>query len=274
MPELPEVETIARELAPALIGRRITDLDIRWPRTVDRPALPAFRDALIGAAFTHVGRRGKFLVMDLDTAQHLLVHLRMSGRFSLRQDRQAEEHPHIRLRLQLSDNTWVAYIDQRKFGRFYLVNDPSELLADLGPEPLDSDFTAEVLCERLKHHRGEIKRLLLNQQFIAGLGNIYVSEALWQAGIHPAQPADTLSDAACRRLHDAIVRVIQDGIAHGGTSLEDRQYIYPNGMIGEHQHHLNVYDQSGEQCPRCGYTLQRMVQGQRSTYFCPICQSP
>jgi formamidopyrimidine-DNA glycosylase len=210
--------------------------------------------------------------MDLDTGQFLLVHLRMSGKFALRTNGRAEDEAHTRLSLHLDNGLWVDYVDPRKFGRFYLVDDPAEVVADLGPEPLGKSFTTEALCELLENRRGEVKRLLLNQQFLAGLGNIYASEILWMARIHPSRSADSLSDAEGDRLHDAIVTVLRAGIAHGGTSLDDRQYIFPDGGTGAYQHHLNVYDREGDQCPRCGYMLQRMVQGQRSTYFCPVCQ--
>ncbi|MBN1246130.1 MAG: bifunctional DNA-formamidopyrimidine glycosylase/DNA-(apurinic or apyrimidinic site) lyase [Anaerolineae bacterium] len=272
MPELPEVETIAQKLSPALVGHEVVQVDVGWDRTIDRPDVVSFRKALIGSRFTGIGRRGKFLVMDLDTGQSLLVHLRMSGKFSLSMNGDVEAEQHTRLRLRLDNGLWVVYIDPRKFGRFYLVDDPQEIVADLGPEPLGPDFTAEALWERLQNRRGEIKRLLLDQQFIAGLGNIYVSEALWQARIHPARPANSLSGEECYRLHGAIVDVLRLGIVHGGTSLEDRQYVYPDGGTGEHQHHLSVYDRAGDRCRRCGYELQRIVQGQRSTYFCPVCQ--
>ncbi len=199
MPELPEVETIARKLAVQVQGRTITDVDVLWQRTVDRPSVAAFRDALTDTSVDRVWRRGKFLVMDLNTDQSLLVHLRMTGRFSIqptRPDRHAGEdvHRHARLRLQLDNEDWLVYVDPRKFGRFYLVADPQELVGKLGPEPLDPAFTAQTLHADLARRRGEIKRLLLNQHFIAGLGNIYVSEALWQAGIHPRRSAGSLSE--------------------------------------------------------------------------------
>jgi formamidopyrimidine-DNA glycosylase len=273
MPELPEVETIVRKLQPVLTGRQVTYVDLVWPGVVDRPAHDLFRARLTGAKFTDVGRRGKFLLFELDSGESLLVHLRMSGKFTVRPSSTGpEDHKHTRAILRLDDGTWVAYIDQRKFGRFYLVDDPEEVVADLGPEPLAPDFTAEQLQQRLSGRRGEIKRLLLNQNFIAGLGNIYASEALWSAGIHPERVAGSLSEAECQALHQAIVTVLRQGIQHGGTSLDDRQYVYPDGRLGRHQAHLKVYDQAGEVCPRCGYIVERFVQGQRSTYYCPGCQ--
>ncbi|HOU14693.1 MAG TPA: bifunctional DNA-formamidopyrimidine glycosylase/DNA-(apurinic or apyrimidinic site) lyase [Anaerolineae bacterium] len=272
MPELPEVETIARKLAPVLTGQTIAHVEVLWARTVDRPAPEAFCAALTGAGVTAIDRRGKFIQMALSTAQTLLVHLRMSGKFAVYNDTPGDD-VHARLRLQLADGTWVIYIDPRKFGRFYLVDDPREITGDLGPEPLSADFTPEWLIAQLAQRRGEIKPLLLNQRFIAGLGNIYVSEALWQAGIHPQRIAGTLTAAEAQRLHAAIVAVLRAGIENGGTSLEDRQYVYPGGGTGEHQKYLGVYDRAGEQCPRCGYAVERIVQGQRSTYFCPLCQA-
>jgi formamidopyrimidine-DNA glycosylase len=285
MPELPEVETIARKLAVAAQGRTVTDVDVLWQRIVDRPSVAAFREALTCATIDRVSRRGKFLVMNLSTGRSLLVHLRMSGRFSIQlvrptlpgeQVQPAEAdgniHRHARLRLELDNEDWLVYIDPRKFGRFYLVDDPQEITRDLGPEPLDPAFSAQTLHAKLSGRRGEIKRLLLDQHFIAGLGNIYVSEALWQARIHPRRPAGSLAEDETHRLQHAIVDVLTRGIQNGGTSLEDRQYVYPDGGTGNHQEHLNVYDRAGETCSRCGYTLERIVQGQRSTYLCPVCQ--
>jgi formamidopyrimidine-DNA glycosylase len=273
MPELPEVETIARKLRPVLAGRTVALVDVAWARTIDRPSVGEFIAAMNGAQISEVGRRGKFLVMELDTGNVLLVHLRMSGKFTVRN---AEDGPgtfkHARVTMQMDDGTWVIFIDPRKFGRFYLVDDINDIVAALGPEPLAASFTAERLARMLEGRRGEIKRLLLHQHFIAGLGNIYASEALWHARIHPRRRAGSLSETEARRLHDAIVEVLRQGIRHGGTSLDDRQYVYPDGGLGAYQERLNVYDRAGDLCPRCGYVLERFVQGQRSTYICPICQ--
>jgi formamidopyrimidine-DNA glycosylase len=273
MPELPEVETIARKLRPILSERRIQSIEVFWPRTVDRPDLDTFVTALTGARVRDVGRRGKFLLMPLDTGQTLLVHLRMSGRFAVRAGSAiVDGDKHTRARIRLDDGTSVCYVDPRKFGRFYLVDDPREVVGHLGPEPLLPTFTAGWLVEHLANRRGEIKRLLLDQRFIAGLGNIYVSEALWQAGIHPRRIAGSLGADEARKLHAAIVAALRAGVENGGTSLGDRQYVYPDGGLGRHQTQLQVYDRAGERCARCGYTLERIVQGQRSTYFCPVCQ--
>ena len=272
MPELPEVETIARLLAPVLTGQTITRVEVLWARTVDRPDLETFCATLTGARVTNVDRRGKYIQTALSTGQTLLTHLRMSGKFTVYRGGPGDDK-HARLRWQLDDGAWVVYIDPRKFGRFYLVDDPREITGDLGPEPFSAVFTPAWLAEQLTQRRGEIKPLLLNQRFIAGLGNIYVSEALWQAGIHPQRIAGTLTESEAQRLHAAIVAVLRAGVENGGTSLEDRQYVYPGGGTGQHQDYLHVYDRAGEQCPRCGYAVERIVQGQRSTYFCPVCQA-
>lgn len=272
MPELPEVETITRKLAPVLTGQVITHVEVLWERTVDRPALTAFYTGLNGARVLDVNRRGKYIQMALSTGQTLLVHLRMSGKFAVYRDGPGDDR-HARLRLQLAAGTWVVFVDPRKFGRFYLVDDPREVTGALGPEPLSADFTPTWLAEQLAQRHGTIKPLLLNQQFIAGLGNIYVNEALWQAGIHPQRRADTLTTPEVQRLHAAIVAVLRAGVENGGTSLADRQYVYPDGGTGRHQEYLGVYDRAGERCPRCGSMVERLVQGQRSTYFCPVCQT-
>jgi len=271
MPELPEVETIARHLAPVLTGQTIAHVDVLWQRTVDRPAAGAFCAALTGARVLDVGRRGKYIQTVLSTGQTVLVHLRMSGKFAVYRDGPGDDK-HARLRWQLGEGAWVVFIDPRKFGRFYLVDDPREITGDLGPEPLSADFTPEWLAAHLAQRRGEIKPLLLNQRFIAGLGNIYVSEALWQAGIHPQRIAGTLSAAEAERLHAAIIAALHAGLENGGTSL-DGLYAYPSGGTGRHQDYLRVYDRAGDRCPRCGYAVERIVQGQRSTYFCPVCQA-
>ena len=273
MPELPEVETIARQLRPQLLQRRFERVDILWARLVDRPSAMEFSRALQGATVEAVGRRGKFLSFGLNTGQTWLVHLRMTGKFRLwNAAAPPEEDPHVRARFRLDDGTRLDYSDSRKFGRFYLVDDPQTITGALGPEPLGPEFTPAWFSAALADRRGEIKRLLLDQSFLAGLGNIYVNEALWRAGIHPQRAAHTLTVAEITRLHAAIVSVLSEGVANGGATLPDRQYVYPDGALGQQQLHLAVYDRAGDRCPICGYPLERIVQAQRSTYFCPVCQ--
>lgn len=274
MPELPEVETIARMLRPRLAGRTIAQLEVLWERIVDRPDVATFRAALPGAVIGEVDRRGKFLRLPLSNGQTLLSHLRMTGRFLIREAANGHgDDPHTRLRFRLDDGTWVIYADPRKFGRFYLVADPQEVLKGLGPEPLDPAFTPEVLAGRLAGRRGELKPLLLDQRIVAGLGNIYASEALWRAQLHPQRRAADLTPAEIARLHAAIVAALRAAVQDGGTSLGDRQYVYPTGELGQHQLALAVYERATQACPRCGAPIERTVLGQRSTYFCPRCQS-
>lgn len=279
MPELPEVETIARQLRPRLLQRRFDAVDILWARTVEQPSPAEFARELLGTSVQEVGRRGKFLSFALSTGKTWLVHLRMTGKFRIQDgvadsgaNTSTEEDPHVRARFQLDDGTRLDYSDPRKFGRFYLVEDPCSITGALGPEPLSPEFTVAWLSTALKDRRGEIKRLLLDQNFLAGLGNIYVNEALWRAGIHPLRTANTLTTDEATRLHGTIVSVLREGVENGGATLPDRQYVYPNGDLGQQQLHLAVYDRAGECCPRCGYVLERIVQAQRSTYFCPLCQ--
>jgi len=283
MPELPEVETVARKLRPRVVGREIRAGEVLWSRTVDRPAPEDFVAQMTGTRITSVGRRGKFLRFALGTGQTWLVHLRMTGKFFLcavdegacriAETARHWNADHVRARFYLEDGLGLVFVDMRKFGRFYLVDDPQEVLGPLGPEPLGDTFTVAWLAQALEGRRGEIKRLLLNQHFIAGLGNIYVSEALWRARIHPQRRAGSLTRDEIARLRDAIVVSLRAGIVDGGTSLDDRQYVYPDGGLGSHQSALVVYDRAGDRCPRCGYLVERIVQGQRSTYLCPVCQT-
>ena len=273
MPELPEVETIVRKVRPHLVGRTFARAEVLWERTVDRPTAAAFCRALVGCTVHSVTRRGKYLLFALSSGDTWLVHLRMTGKFFVYA---AGDTPpvstHTRARFTLDNGLHFHYDDQRKFGRFYLARDPVEVVGHLGPEPLEVAFTVAWLTEALHGRRGEIKRLLLDQTYIAGLGNIYVSEALWQAGIHPQRSAGTLTPTEATRLHTAIIAALQEGITNGGTSLGDRQYVYPDGGLGRQQERLMVYDRAGATCSRCGYAIERLVQGQRSTYFCPVCQ--
>lgn len=274
MPELPEVETIARMLRPRLAGRMIERVEVLWERIVDRPEGATFQAALTGAVIREVGRRGKFLLLPLSTGQTWLSHLRMTGRFLIREAVAGPgDDRHTRLRFRLDDGTWIIYADPRKFGRFYLVDDPQEVLNGLGPEPLDPAFTPEVLADRLAGRRSALKSVLLDQRVVAGLGNIYASEALWRAQLHPQRRAADLTPAEVARLHAAIGAALRAAIQDGGTSLGDRQYVYPTGELGQHQLALAVYERAAQACPRCGAPIERTVLGQRSTYFCPRCQS-
>lgn len=288
MPELPEVETVARGLRPQLLSRAFVSVQVLWERTIDQPDVPTFCAALTNATVVDIGRRGKYITLGLSTGQTLLTHLRMTGKLLIQPTNQPStqptthlanwpipnDDPHTRVRFRLDDGRWLLFSDTRKFGRMYLVDDPLEVLGGLGPEPLAKDFTPARLAEMLAGRRGRIKPLLLNQNFLAGLGNIYTDEALWRAGVHPLRGAGTLAPDEIARLHAGIVSVLHEALEGGGTSLRDNQYRQPDGSVGAHQELLAVYGQAGRDCPRrCGARMERLVVGQRGTYVCPRCQT-
>ena len=271
MPELPEVETVARGLQMLLVGRTIVGVDVRWTRSVVPPDPAAFACRLTGQTVVGVGRRGKWVVIELDGDDTLLVHLRMSGRLVIGAGESADDR-HLRVAFSLDDGAWLRFFDQRKFGRLVLTVDPQEVLGDLGPEPLEGGFTVMWLGEMLARRRGRIKPLLLNQRFLAGLGNIYTDEALWQAGVHPLRRADTLTAAEVWRLHEGIRAVLQAAIESGGTTLPDAGYQQADGRWGEFAVQLAVYGRAGQPCLRCGVGVERIRVSQRGTHFCPCCQ--
>lgn len=274
MPELPEVETVARDLRKSgLEGRRIVAVRVSWPRTVAGLSVPEFCRQLQGRTLRRVSRRAKFLVFDLDDGRVLLVHLRMTGRFALDRDFRARTaHEHVVLKLD--DGTTVHFEDPRKFGRWILTDSADRYLAHLGPEPLGREFTQAVLAESLRRHHRQIKPLLLDQAFLAGVGNIYADEALWLAGIHPCRRSDRLSAAESARLHAAIRDVLARGIRNQGTSLgtASTNFYSAGGRRGRNQDGLNVFRRTGDPCPRCSTPITRSVVGQRGTHFCPNCQ--
>lgn len=271
MPELPEVETVVRGLRAAIVGRTITDVKVLWMRSIVPPDPDTFARRLTGQAITNVERRGKWVVMTLSDDDTLLIHLRMSGRLVVESEACLDDR-HLRVLFLLDDGRRLSFIDQRKFGRMMLTNDPSLILRDLGPEPLSEEFTPKQLKEMLRSRRGSIKPLLLDQRFLAGLGNIYTDEALWQAQIHPLRPANTLTPAEVTRLHKAIRVVLTSAIAGGGTTLEDEAYRRANGRVGEFAGELAAYGRAGQPCPRCSQTIERIKVSQRGTHFCPRCQ--
>jgi len=276
MPELPEVETIARHLKAQLVGQYIGQVEVRWPRCIATPTATQFAHEFVGREILDVGRRGKFVIVSLSESKFLLVHLRMTGRLIL----EDASHPGTSEEITLDPHTHVIFYfvsgkalcfrDTRKFGRLYLVNEPAEIVGDLGPEPLSDDLTPQALYELLRGHRKRLKPLLADQRLLAGLGNIYIDEALWEARIHPLRHAHTLSVEEAARLHTAIRTVLSRAIKNLGTTLRD--YRTPLGELGEHQEALAVYGRQGEPCPRCGEPIRREVVGGRGTWYCPSCQ--
>jgi formamidopyrimidine-DNA glycosylase len=270
MPELPEVETAVRALRHPLIGRRFTEVRNDWPRHIAGLDLAALQRRVHGRTVAAVRRRGKYLLFDLDDGQVLIIHLRMTGHLSVVE---AETPPskHLHTIFTLDDGRELRFRDQRKFGKVYLVDDEEEVVGKLGPEPLAADFTVERLRERLNGRSRLLKPLLLDQTFVAGLGNIYADEALFYAGVHPERRADTLDDAEIVALHAAIQKALRMGVAREGASIDI--YVKPDGTRGEMQNALNVYKRDGEPCRRCGAPIRRIVLSGRSTHFCPHCQS-
>ena len=272
MPELPEVETVARGLQAALAGRTIVAVQVLWPRTVVDMEPAAFAERLAGQTVLRVGRRGKWVVLTLASGQALLVHLRMTGRLLVEEGACGDEQ-HVRVRLALDDGRCLCFRDARKFGRMALVDDPAPLLAELGPEPLGGDFTLAWLRSLLARRRGRIKPLLLDQRVLAGLGNIYTDEALWRARIHPLHTAAGLTPEEVARLHAAIRDVLNEAVLREGTTLDDQGYVGADGRPGSFAEQLAVYARAGCACPRCGAPVERIVVGQRGTHLCPVCQA-
>ena len=268
MPELPEVETVARGLHRRLAGTTITGAAVYWPRTLARPALDEFSARIVGRRIESVGRRGKYVVIRLDHG-YLLVHLKMSGRLFVAPAAEAPD-PHIRAVFHLDGGRQLRFRDARKFGRIYLVDELEEVTASLGPEPLAADFTLESFRRLLDRRSGRLKSMLLDQEFLAGVGNIYADEILFTARLNPLRQADTLTAADQVRLYEAIRSVLQRAIAACGTTLPDRNYLDAEGRAGDYR--AEVYGRDGEPCLVCGALIHRLVVGGRSTHFCHQCQ--
>lgn len=273
MPELPEVETVRRQLEPLLVGRRFERVQINDPRLV-RPFEPvAVAAELEGERVAEVDRRGKYLIFRFESGRVLLVHLRMTGSFRHRRNGVGEDDPHRRAVVRLDDGSDVAYRDVRRFGTWLLV-EPEELepyLADrLGEEPLVAGFTPARLARRLAGRRAPIKAALLDQRTLAGLGNIYVDEALWGARLHPKRPAGELDANDVRRLHGTIRRVLETAIERRGSTLRD--YSTPRGRRGSMQRAFKVYGRTNEPCDRCGTPIEKTRTVGRGTWYCPHCQ--
>ena len=280
MPELPEVETVMRGLALVLDGRRIAEArlhraDMRWPFP------PGLQQRLQGARVLGFRRRGKYMLMRLEGGDSVLIHLGMSGRMVARPAGSIPNAPtaHEHMVLLTEDGTRVGFVDPRRFGSVDLVptaeEDGHKLLRGLGPEPLEPDFTAQVLSAALAGKKTPIKAALLDQGVVAGLGNIYVSEALFRAGISPKRLAGSVAGARAARLVPAIKDVLADAIAAGGSTLRD--YVQADGGLGYFQHAFKVYGREGEACERCGGVppcpgIRRLVQAGRSTFYCPKTQ--
>ena len=280
MPELPEVETIRRDLHPFLKGRLIREViicpDPKGARLLRRyPSPKKFIRALTGRRIMDLKRRGKYLLFPLDSGEDLIVHLGMSGQLLLLPPR-SPRSPHTRLVLKVRGAGQLCLVDPRKFGEVYLCSRKSKTTLVnpecLGVEPLGKDFTPARLARALAGRKVAVKTALLNQKIIAGLGNIYSDEALFRARINPLRKSYTLKKEEINRLHREIRRVLREAIKYRGTTAADRQYVDGKGRPGKYQDRLEVYQREGKKCPRCGEVIQTRKIGGRTAHFCPACQ--
>ena len=271
MPELPEVETVRRQLEPLLVGHRIQSFRVsagaeRLLRGRDAAELDA---QLRGRAVTAVGRRGKYLSLLLDNEQIIVVHLRMTGSLRYREQTHADE-PFTRAVFALDHSRELRFVDMRKFGTIDLVERLEDALPELGPEPLSDEFTVDALWQALRGRQVALKAALLNQANIAGIGNIYADEALFLSRLNPECPAGSLRPNERSALHAAIVQVLEQGVEHGGASFRD--YTDASGDEGSQQYFVRVFRRTDQPCDECGAAIRRIVVGGRATHFCPKCQ--
>ena len=268
MPELPEVETTVRDLRPHLVGRTILAVDVDVARMVRVPAPDAFKQGLAGRTVRALERRGKYIIGTLDRGV-LVAHLMMGGSLRWAADTEVPV-PYTRIRFQLDNGSQVWLVNPRTLGGVWLVERAEDVVGKLGPEPLEQDFTVEVMARQLAGRSAPIKPLLLDQSVIAGVGNIYADESLFLAGIRPERPADELSPRELMLLHAAIRTALETGVRLRGTSFGD--YLNPDGDKGTHQEHTKVFRQEGRPCLNCGTLIQKITFRGRGTHFCPRCQ--
>lgn len=272
MPEMPEVEQVRKTLLPHIKGKTIKNIEINLARLIKYPSPEKFIAGLTGKTILDVGRRGKYLVLKTGENQKLIVHLRMTGSL-IAQDADKPEPPYAKIKFELTDGVTMWFCDIRTFGTLYLVTNNDAYIEGyetLGPEPLSEDFTADYMRPVIAKSRKPIKTLILEQTFIAGLGNIYADECLALSGILPMRTANTLTDEEIDRLHDAINKVIAQGIANRGTTFRD--YKDGEGNKGDNQNHLLVYGRKGLCCKMCGGELLGTKVGGRGTTYCLHCQ--
>jgi len=269
MPELPEVETIARQLrARGVEGKTILTVKVNWAPTIQPLSVAQFSRQVRGQTIDTISRVGKWMLFSLRSGQTLMIHLRMAGSFSM------EQGSHDRIVMKLSDGLTLYYRDTRKFGRWKLVDDPQVILGNLGPDALTRRFSRHYFKDTMKNRHRMIKPLILDQGIVAGLGNIYADEALWEAQIHPERLSDSLSDEELERLFRAIKHVLNIGVRNRGTSLGAGKTNYRDveGESGGHREKVKAYGRGGKPCTRCKMLLERTVVAQRGTTYCPACQ--
>lgn len=272
MPELPEVETVVRALREPLLGRTVQGMWYDWANTLHSPPPAVFAARITGQTFRAVNRRAKYILCELDN-DTLVVHLKMSGRLYVSPDDAAQEADRwLHFMLQLDGGQQLRFSDARKFGKVYLTSDIEAITGALGPEPLADTFTVDVMRARLANRSKMIKALLLDQTFVAGVGNIYADEALHRAKIHPERRSNTLTDDEAAALHGTIRAALAEGIRQQGATIG--WYRTPEGTPGAMQDHFVAYGREGEPCYTCGTTIAKIRVAQRGTHFCPTCQPP
>lgn len=269
MPELPEVETVRSELAPHVIGRKITGVTFLWDGIVKKIAVDEFIRGVSGQQVTALERRGKYLFFSLSNGKYMLVHLKMTG--SLLVQKSGEELPRFtRAVIHLDNGTDIVFRDPRKFGVLRLVDDPGSVVGKLGPEPLKEDFTLDVLKKRLKNRKAPMKALLCDQNVIAGIGSMYADEVMFDTGIYPVRLPESLTEEETAHLHEAIRRILLAAIENKGASVNT--YYRPDGSRGTAHFEFNVAHRGGQPCNVCGTPVERMVVRGRGTYYCSKCQ--
>ena len=267
MPELPEVETIKNELLPHIIGRQFSQVTICDAKAVRQPSVEEFCRELARQTVSSLERRGKYLIFHLSSGEALIIHLRMSGALLLNPE---QPDKYARVIFQFDNGSQLIFIDRRRLGVLWLVENKQSIISKLGPEPLDPEFTAETLALRLQIHRAPIKAVLLDQAFIAGIGNMYADEALFSARIHPLQRANSLSHQEIQDLYRSIRDVLSSAIGSKGASVDT--YKRPDGESGTAQFNFRVAHLGSKPCPICGTPIQRLAIRNRGSYFCPHCQ--
>ncbi|WP_456273787.1 DNA-formamidopyrimidine glycosylase [Bacillus sp. AK031] len=273
MPELPEVETVRRTLAELVTGKKVKAVSVFWPKMVKLPdEVEEFKLTLQGETIQGVDRRGKFLILNTDHYS-LVSHLRMEGRYGVfPEDEPVDKHTHVIFHFE--DRTELRYKDVRKFGTMHLFPKGEESLSlplsQLGPEPFSPDFTVSYLAERLGKTDRAVKAALLDQTLLVGLGNIYVDEALFRSGIHPARKAKSIKKSEMKKLHKEIIDTLSEAVEQGGSTI--RSYVNSQGQIGMFQQKLFVYGRKNEECRNCGKPIEKNVTAGRGTHFCPNCQ--
>lgn len=273
MPELPEVETVRRTLLPVTKGKQIEEAKIYYPRVLPKNETEDFLADLERHTIIDIVRRGKYLIFNLDSPLKLIIHLRMTGQLIFQPDGEVPLVKHTSATFRFSDQSELRFVDQRKFGTIYLLPESEYFritgLYTIGPEPLSSDFSQEYFAEKTKKQR-LIKTILLDQKIIAGLGNIYVDEALFRAQVHPTRQGSSLTDQEIELLYNSIIAVLEEAIASHGTTIKD--YRTGSGDTGQFQNKLRVYRKTGQACETCGSVIERIKVGGRSSHYCPSCQ--